>query len=333
LDLIFEPFLQSDSSSTRKFGGTGLGLTISKKLVQLMDGSMWVESEYGVGTSFYCSVRMDVADANLYFEPINRPVKLLWICDNPIPRQVITYQLIQWGYEVQEYALADYLQIAPLPQADLIIIGRTSWDKKDLRIKVRQDYPRLPVFCVCEKITGEAVEEPALYHPIKPSLLYQSLRSGIENGGNSVVLHTQPVLDQSLATQYPLYILVAEDNIINRKLILKILEKLGYEVHTALNGNEAYQSVLNADREGTPFDLIFMDIQMPETDGLEATRLIRQQVKRQPRIVAITANVLLEQQDACIEAGMDGFVSKPYKIEQIQGLIVQTAQVKMGLLN
>jgi PAS domain S-box-containing protein len=329
LELIFEPFLQSDSSSTRKFGGTGLGLTISKKLVQLMDGNLWVESEYGTGTSFYCTVGMGVADANPYFEPLNRRLNLLWICDNPVPRQVITYQLKQWGYATRELALSEYQRLDRLPPADLIVVGKTSWDKASLRTKVQQDYPNVPVFCVCEKVTGETVPEPALFHPIKPTDLYQTLRSTHENEGNSADWSRRSVLDQSLAAQYPIHILVAEDNVINRKLILKILEKLGYTVRIALNGNEAVQAVLQAEREAKPFDLIFMDIQMPETDGLQATRFIRQHANAQPRIVAITANVLPEQQEACLAVGMDGFISKPYKIEQIQELIIQTALAKI----
>lgn len=332
LDLIFEPFLQSDSSSTRRFGGTGLGLTISKKLVSLMDGCMWVESQFGVGTSFYFSVPMEVANPKPYFEPIKRQATLLWICDNPIPRQVFAYQLLRWGYEVKEFTLAEYQQLAHDPKADLVIVGKTSLDKEVLRAKVKQDYPNSPVFCLCEKKTGELTHEPALRYPIKPSLLYHALHSSIGNNGNVAALEEPglPMLLQTLANHYPLHILIAEDNPINRKLILKILEKLGYTVNIAVNGSEAYQFVRQAEQAGNPFDLIFMDIQMPETDGLEATRLIRQNLSRQPRIVAITANVLLEQQEACSEAGMDGFISKPYKIEQIQELIVQTAQIKMG---
>jgi CheY-like chemotaxis protein len=331
---LFRSFSQADSSTTRKFGGTGLGLAISKRLAEMMGGEMHGESDgIGKGSTFIFSISAEPAE--IPERKIERDIKglqsylagkrVLIVDDNATNRRILSLQTEKWGmmpretehpreaFQWIEDGQAFDLAILDLqmPEMDGIMLTR--------EIRKLRDENSLPVILLTSlgrrEIGAEDLEFAAyLTKPLKPSALYDALAS-IFLGSVSVpnVASARPVIDAELGRRHPLRILLAEDNAVNQKLALRILEQMGYRADVASNGLEAVESI-----ERQTYDVILMDVQMPEMDGLEATRqIIAKWPTNHPRIIGLTANALEGDREKCIEAGMQDYISKPIRVEEL----------------
>jgi len=331
---LFQSFSQADSSTTRKFGGTGLGLAISKRLAEMMGGEMHAESEgIGKGAKFIFTIQAE--PANIAVRKNARDIKgiqsifhnknILIVDDNATNRRILALQTEKWGMVPHETehppeALAwikdgKHFDLAILdlqmPEMDGIMLTR--------EIRKLRDEKSLPVVLLTSlgrrEIGAEDVEFAAyLTKPLKPSALYDTLaglfaKSVISPKPESA----KPVKDTELGKRHPLRILLAEDNAVNQKLALRILEQMGYRADVASNGIEAVESI-----ERQIYDVILMDVQMPEMDGLDATREIRKLIHAtQPHIIAMTANALEGDREMCLAAGMNDYISKPIRVNEL----------------
>jgi signal transduction histidine kinase/ligand-binding sensor domain-containing protein/DNA-binding response OmpR family regulator len=332
INKLFRPFTQIDTSTTRHFGGTGLGLAICKRIVNLMGGSIWAESEPGEGSTFSFTIIAKPAYLKEETNPnideeITLGKKILLVDDNESNRQILSVQAQSWGMVPKavssgEKALellkgGETFDIAILDMAmpgmdgyvlaseinkmysilELPLVMLTSWGRNELK-----------QYDIDSKFTN------FLTKPVKPALLRQIVCNAlnkIENSGTAKKNKQETIY--KLAYDLPLNILLVEDNVINQKVALQVFKKLGYNIAIASNGKEAVDSLA-----GKKYDFIFMDVQMPVMDGYEATRNIIQLYKNQrPKIVAMTADVTKEGRKKCFESGMDDYISKPFKIEEI----------------
>ncbi len=335
---LFKSFSQVDASTTRKYGGTGLGLAISKQLVELMDGQIRVDSIPGEGTTFSFSVTVQEADIEsvpVYLveeQPQLEGRKVLGVDDNSTNRFILERQLLSWGLEP--------LLVESGPQALELIENGEKFDFGVLDIQMPEmdgimlakeirkhfDNRQLPLIAL-SSMGGKDGSVPAglfdEFHtkPIEPSQLYNAILSALGHGVGTSRTKPEFQLNSDTAKFHPLRILLAEDNLINQTLALTLLERMGYQADVANNGIEAVSAIEDRD-----YDLIFMDVQMPEMDGFEATGRIRKKISqdRQPRIIAMTANAMKEDEIACLDAGMDLFLSKPIDVEALYNAIVSS---------
>jgi signal transduction histidine kinase/ligand-binding sensor domain-containing protein/DNA-binding response OmpR family regulator len=327
LGRLFKAFSQVDSSTTRKYGGTGLGLAISEKLIELMGGKIGVESEPGNGTTFYFNIKSKISlkAPRTYVHTNTVDVEnkqVLIVDDNFTNRSILATQLKQWKFiplvaESGEQAL-DLLSLNG--KVDLVIsdMNMPEMDGIDLAKIIRNKYPKTPIILLSSIGNEQSRHEAHLFDviltkPAKHHILYKHIIDQLKGG--KIVKELQPAKTQfsaEFALQYPLEILIAEDNFVNQKLTVHILTKMGYKPELASNGHEVLQLVAKK-----KYDMILMDIQMPEMDGLEATQFIRQHMKEQPVIVAMTANAMPEDREICMKAGMDDYLSKPMKLSEI----------------
>ena len=357
LDRLFQAFSQVDASTTRKYGGTGLGLAISRRLVDLMGGTLDVESEVGKGTTFHFTVAFEpvsdrAARAHLHAEqPRLRGKRLLMVDDNATNRRIIARHVRGWGMDVRDtaspseaiewIAAGDPFDLAILdvmmPEIDGVMLAR--------EIRRYRDATRLPL--VFFPSLGRREAEVAgldiaawLSKPLKAAQLFQTLDQVFakealapDTGGPVETPSPASENDASVAVasrpadHYPLRILLAEDNAVNQKLAVHLLGQMGYGVDLATNGVEALAAVGR-----TRYDVILMDVQMPEMDGLEATRLICQRFPpgERPRIIAMTANAMQGDRERCLEAGMDDYLSKPIRVAELSGALEHAALVRGG---
>lgn len=299
---LFTPFSQVDSSITRRFGGTGLGLAISSRLLELMGSRMKVDSKVGQGSNFYFNLVLnnsDITDCTSSSVSLKKS-KVYLAITKPSSKIIIANILESIGVKT----------VQDVTQATIIFSDSCKSDHGEVRT-------------VYVKGVNEQCDQPVdgihLLFPIKTSAVINALIK------NSVVATTSSSIEPEkeetklLAERYPISILVAEDNTINQKLMNKSLSYYGYAADIAANGLEVLEAL-----ERQSYDLIFMDLQMPEMDGLEATRQIILRYKNsRPKIVAMTASALGADKDACFEAGMDDYVSKPIKIDIIEEMIIK----------
>ncbi len=332
LDRLFRAFSQVDSSHTRQYGGTGLGLVISQRLVELMGGHIDVQSEAGKGTTFSFTI---VCQPSQQVRPPDEPFtialppdrSILYVDDSETSRLMVAtcFDNYQVSHYVADSARMALEILAGGQQFALLIIDRhmPDMDGIELSRQIRAQYGPIPTLLLTAKGDDRSQIPPdhfaaILARPVRRHLLERSLLKLLESPRPVVALPIAPPLfTADFATEYPLRILVAEDNPINEKMLVRALSKLGYEVGVAHTGREA----LDASPE--TYDLILMDMQMPEMDGLEATQLIRQQSIRQPWIVALTANALQENQQQCFDAGMNAFMTKPPRFEELKAILRQ----------
>lgn len=320
LDRLFKPFSQVDSSISRQFGGTGLGLAISQRLCQLMGGAIGVESQPGQGSTFRFRIPLKRPDQELLPtaapDPCLAGKRVLLVEDNASQRQLLSRLLSAWGMEVTCCALAAEAQAAVRTRPfDLALLDATLPDRDGLTLAadLQTAQPRLlPLVLTGRNFISTAEPLPTLAKPVKASQLRKLLLELVGEKAPSS-LSSSPaappsIWDATLASRYPLQILVAEDNPVNQKVIRLMLERLGYRPDIVGNGLEAVQAL-----RLRPYDLVLMDMQMPELDGLAATRRIRAELppERQPRIVVLTANVFSEGRAAAEAAGVDGYLTKP----------------------
>jgi len=320
-DRLFRSFSQVDDSTTRVYGGTGLGLAISRSLVLAMGGDLTVDSQPGRGSTFRFTVPLEPAAAPPEPPAGLRGRRVLLVDDNATSRDVLGAQLAAWGLSCT--TVADVAQAvrraAEGPSYDVAVVDG------DL-IPDGADIGALPLV-VLTGLAGRpaAVGERPIPKPAKGSALQAALLAALGVGLEATAASPLPVPAPAIAPVAPaarLRVLLAEDNAVNQKVAQLMIARLGHRVDTVGNGCEAVAAL-----RGAPYDLVLMDVQMPEMDGLEATRRIRAELPpgRQPRIVAMTASALLQDRRACAEAGMDGHLAKPVRQEDLAAVLAGSA--------
>ena len=334
-EMIFDPFNQADSSTTRKYGGTGLGLAICSQLVQLMNGRIWVESELGEGSTFRFTVEFGRCEEER--SDVSEPPqtltgqRVLVVDDNETNRRILEEVLCRWrmrpltaasaaeaisaleaGVNAEDpfsFALLD----GQMPEVDGFMLAE--------KIRSERKFGDLKIFLLTSAAYPEEIKRASklgvagyLLKPVKQSELLRMIVSAIEPASPET-----PTKKKQWRKKHGLRVLLAEDNIVNQKLQSRLLEKLGHTVTIVGNGKEAV-----ATAESGAFDLIVMDVQMPEMDGLEAASIIRrrqEETSRRIPIMALTAHAAPEDRERCRAAGMDGYLSKPLRLADLEGEI------------
>jgi CheY-like chemotaxis protein len=344
LQLIFEPFSQADTSTTRKYGGTGLGLTISTRLVEMMGGRIWVESELGRGSQFHFTARLGIADTKVIevgaIAPpeILRAVRVLLVDDNRTNRRILEGMLGRWEMKsssVQdgEEALAKLSEAQEAGEPFALILMDMHMPKMDgfeLIEEIRQSpHPSTAMIMMLTSAghRGDAARcqelgvAAYLLKPIRQSELREAIARvlGAREQKGAIPLITRYSLHDAREPAASLRILLAEDNAVNQRLASRLLEKRGHSVVVAGNGREALEAL-----EKHHFDLVFMDVQMPVMDGFEATAAIRKKEGaggiRLP-VVALTAHAMKGDREKCLAGGMDGYLSKPIRSQELDEVL------------
>jgi CheY-like chemotaxis protein len=338
LGRLFKAFGQVDSSTTRKYGGTGLGLVISEKLVALMGGSISVQSIHNEGTTFTFTIKTSAGKGTFVnYVHVNleglQGKRILIVDDNKTNCRILEESLKHWRFSsMVAYSGAEALLILARKNYDfdLVITDMQMPDMDGVAFarEVKKYYNAIPIILLTsvgddQRKQYEHLFKYILSKPVKQKLLFNALVSTFKPNGNikSPGLETDKKTLVELGKEYPLTILIAEDNPVNQTLAIRTLNKLGYSADIAPNGLEVLEQL--ADKN---YDLIFMDVQMPEMDGLQTTRAIRQDFQKQPVIIAMTANAMIEDKENCLLAGMDDYISKPFKLDTIKEVLSKWAK-------
>jgi CheY-like chemotaxis protein len=342
--LIFNPFSHADSSTTRKYGGTGLGLTISNRLVEMMQGRMWLESEVGKGSRFHFTVRVKLASAAVRRQTTQGDVlrgrRVLIVDDNRTNLRILEQMMRRWGVHADSAQSAadawkqiewaslnglDYdllLTDVVMPKEDGFALIERLRARPDLQAPVvvmltstaqQQDLSRCRSLGVAAHLT-KPVRRDELKHVLERAL-------GHIKPMSTSARDTEVVRPEVVQQHSGLKILVAEDNEVNQRLMKRILRNRGHAVTLVADGVAAVQAF-----ERERFDAIFMDMQMPEMDGFEATAAIRERAQQgSPRvpIIALTAHALKGDRERCLAAGMDGYLSKPIVLKELDEVLNQ----------
>jgi GAF domain-containing protein/CheY-like chemotaxis protein len=334
LSRLFQKFSQADSSTTRKYGGTGLGLAISKLLAELMGGTMWAESAGpGQGSSFHFTIGCRAAELPqgskrdfIGEQPALKGKRILVVDDNATNRRILALQAAKWGMVVQDTEAPERaLQMLKAEAYDLAILNMhmPGMDGTTLAAKVRAAGHTLPL--VLFSSLGRREEQGSLFaatlaKPLRQSQLFDTLVTLLAHDAapRAPQPAAKPKMDAQMATRHPLRILLAEDNVVNQKLALRLLQQMGYRADLASNGIEAVESVARQ-----TYDVVLMDVQMPEMDGLEASRRIVASGTERPRIIAMTANAMQGDREMCLAAGMDDYVTKPIRVDALVEALMQ----------
>ena len=338
---LFQSFSQADASTTRRYGGTGLGLAISKRLTEFMGGSMSVESAPGCGSTFRFTVVVEpVAGApRPHFSTSRCQLggrRLLIVDDNATHRGILTKLTSRWHIEPRavasggealrllrsgepfDFALIDM----ELPEIDGFALARAIRDLKAART--------LPLVVLTspgkmERATDDALFAACLSRPVKPSQLFNALADIYPAARSAVDPGTPALPAPNLVYSQPERVLLAEDNFVNQKVALQMLARLGYRADLASNGHEVLAA---AGRQN--YDVILMDVAMPEMDGLEATRRLRATMKLgtgRPWVIALTANAMQGDRELCLAAGMDDYIRKPIKLSELATALRQARTI------
>jgi two-component system sensor histidine kinase/response regulator len=353
--LIFDPFSQADSSTTRKYGGTGLGLTISSRLVEMMGGRIWVDSELGRGSQFHFTARLGAADTKVIevgtiaSPEILRAVKVLVVDDNRTNRRILEGMLGRWemtssSAQDGEEALARLAEAQETGAPFALILMDMNMPKMNgyeliQRIRRRKDWSNATIMMLtsaghrgdaarCQELGVGAY----LLKPIRQSELREAIARvlGAREQKGAIPLITRYSLHDAREPSSSLRVLLAEDNPVNQRLASRLLEKRGHSVVVAANGVEALEAI-----EKGSFDMVFMDVQMPVMDGFEATSAIRKREGaggvRLP-IVALTAHAMKGDREKCLAAGMDGHLTKPIRPDELDEILRSYLERREGTL-
>ena len=336
LDRLFKSFSQVDASTTKLYGGTGLGLAICKRLVELMGGRIWVESVPGSGSTFAFEITVAPAPLELP-STLDGPAeinnrRILIVDDNATNRRILCLQLGSWGLLPSSVAsgaeaLARITQGEPFDAA-ILDLQMPGMNGHELAAAIRQHRSAAELPIILLTSLGHSVAPAALGNaacaskPVKPMALFNLLVDVFHGRRPQRAIPLDPgASGETLGHSHPLTILIAEDNTVNQRVAKLMLQRLGYQADFAGNGREAIAAV-----EEKAYDLILMDMQMPEMDGPAAAREIcaRWPVGRRPRIVAMTASASASDRDVCLAAGMDEFVSKPVRLQDLRRTLLET---------
>jgi len=330
---LFQSFSQADSSTTRKYGGTGLGLAISKRLAELMGGTMWASSDgIGKGSTFHFTIRAPLAElpTESRREFIGQQAglagkRVLIVDDNTTNRKVLKLQMAKWGMRPRDTeSPAEALRWVEAGEPfDLAVLDMhmPEMDGLELAQKINALNAKLPLVLFSSLGRREAGDTEGLFSaylskPLRQSQLFDTLIDLLakDEAPQRAAAPAKSSLDPEMATRHPLRILLAEDNVVNQKLAMRLLKNMGYRADLASNGIEAIESV-----QRQTYDVVLMDVQMPEMDGLEASRQITAKwpSDKRPRIVAMTANAMQGDREMCLAAGMDDYVTKPIRVERL----------------
>jgi PAS domain S-box-containing protein len=329
MNRLFESFSQVDVSTSRRYGGTGLGLAISKRIVELMGGTMWADSEEGTGSTFHVELTAFEANVPTGTEdgealPKLAGKRVLVVDDNATNREIVSRQARLWGMEpvavglpTEALALIERGEEFDVAALDMLMPGMDGLElaRRIRRLRDERELPLLLLTSLAGLPEARSAEEfgAQLTKPIKASQLYNALLSVLGEPAREPTAVEAPVDDARPETS-SLRILLAEDNAVNQKVALRILDRLGHQADVASNGIEALEA-----HERQSYDVVLMDVQMPEMDGLDASRRIceRWPAESRPRIIAMTANAMMEDREACFAAGMDDYVAKPVRPEEL----------------
>ena len=335
LDSLFQSFSQVDTSTTRRFGGTGLGLVISKRLAEIMGGAMWVDSVVGEGSTFHFSIVVTAVPDQPQPEwnqpqPYLAGKRILIVADNETNRLILASQAASWGL-IPHLAASGQEALDWVSQGerfDIALLDKQLSEMDGLmlatEIRKQRSATELPLILLTSLGWHEGDAHASLLaahlrKPVKPSHLYNVLTEIFDRqNGDRQNMHkitaVQSQFDSHMAERHPLRILLAEDNLINQKVALGMLQRLGYRADVTANGLEAVAALRRQ-----PYDVVLMDVQMPEMDGVTATQRIRENgaPEQQPRIIAVTAHALKEDRELYLSQGMDDYISKPIRMKEL----------------
>ena len=340
-ELIFEPFTQADASTTRRYGGTGLGLAITRRLVETMGGSVWIESEPGVGTKVHFTIGLETAETKPSPAPDCFPpeklhgIRVLVVDDNQTNRRILEGMLTRWkmrSTSVGSAAEALALLSAASTTSDPYTLMLTDMHMPEMDgfglVQLVRESPILSGIAILMLTSAGYRGDSArcrelnlagyLVKPVRQSELCDVL-ARVLGARQATPEANAGVHEDAAAPLRRLHILLAEDNRVNQRLATKLLERRGHSVVVVENGQEALTML-----EQSSFDLVLMDVQMPVMDGIEATIAIRQKEKDTPAhqvVIALTAHAMKGDQERCLAAGMDGYLSKPIHIHELDELL------------
>ena len=339
MDALFQSFSQADSSTTRRYGGTGLGLAISRRLVEMMGGGIQVQSEGvpGKGSTFSFTIHAEPAKVpsrmtrkNISkLEEILHGRRLLIVDDNPTNRRILHLQTQKWGMKPRDTGSPSqalkWLKAGEHFDLAILDMYMPEMDGVDLAQAIRKlpNGKSMPLAMLSSLGRRESrIEEASfaahLHKPLKPSQLFDALVGLFATSAPDEKIKPtgeKSQFDPEMGKRHPLRILLAEDNLTNQRVALRILEQSGYRADIASNGKETLESAARQ-----PYDVILMDVQMPELDGLEATRRVLARwpkKKDRPHIIAMTADAMESDREMCLAAGMDDYVAKPIRVPEL----------------
>jgi signal transduction histidine kinase/DNA-binding response OmpR family regulator len=326
---LFKSFSQADASTTRRYGGTGLGLAICQRLCELMGGRIWAESEVGKGSTFHFTIVAEALPA-----PAARPgghreldgKRVLIVDDNRTNRRILKVQTERWGLLAREtgspHEGLEWIQRGDPYDVVLLDYQMPDMDGLALAREIRRHRGPESLALILLSSIGQALPAAhrevgfaaVLSKPLKLSLLYDRLLEIFGEAPDAARAAAGEPSPEPAAPTGPLRILVAEDNAVNQKVALRLLDRLGYQADMAANGHEALDRLDRAS-----YDVILMDVQMPGMDGLEASRAIcaRWPARQRPRIIAMTAEAMEGDRERCLAAGMDDYIVKPVRLDEL----------------
>jgi PAS domain S-box-containing protein len=343
MDRLFQAFSQVDATTTRRFGGTGLGLVISRRLVELMGGRMWVESQVDKGSTFFFVLPLEPLPSKPRPYPGGSRGqlsgrRLLVVDDNATSRRILTTVAAGWGMAVRAASSGaealDWLRPGEAFDAAVIDFQMPGMDGIALAEEIRKlRGPGPPALILLSSLgQRELIRNPGLFavclnKPVKPSQLFDVILDALQDPAAEPSEPPRPGPSEPSVPR-SVRILLAEDNRVNQKVALSILARLGFRADLAVDGRQVLEALGRQ-----PYDVILMDVHMPVVDGLEATRTIRREQRpgaHRPWIIAVTANAMQGDRERCLAAGMDDYISKPIDRDELAAALAQAGNVRAG---